>query len=75
MEEPSKPMRKEAASAGFYESPWGTQHPRLQILTIEALLAGNKVDMPPVQHVGTTFKKAPKARKGKRQNQGSLLDD
>jgi hypothetical protein len=23
MEEPTGPMRKEAASAGFYKSPWG----------------------------------------------------
>src|SRR5450830_1602629 len=24
MEKPTKPMREEAASAGFYQSPWGT---------------------------------------------------
>jgi hypothetical protein len=26
-------MREEAASAGFYESPWG-KHPKIQILTV-----------------------------------------
>ena len=25
---PTSPMRREAASAGFYESPWG-KHPRI----------------------------------------------
>jgi len=36
MEEPTAPMRKEAANAGFYISPWG-KHPRLQILAVEDL--------------------------------------
>jgi DNA modification methylase len=43
--EPTGPMRTEAASAGFYESPWG-KHPRLQLLTIAELLAGKRIDMP-----------------------------
>ena len=30
---PTSPMRREAASAGFYESPWG-KHPRIQLLTM-----------------------------------------
>jgi len=59
LEEPTGPMRKEAASAGFYTSPWG-KHPRLQILTVEDLLTGKTLDRPPVQ-ASTTFKKAPKA--------------
>jgi site-specific DNA-methyltransferase (adenine-specific) len=46
LEEPSKPMRAEAASAGFYESPWG-KHPRLQILTIAELLGGARLNYPP----------------------------
>ena len=62
MQKPTKPMRKEAASAGFYESPWGTKHPRLQLLTVEDLLSGKTVDMPPTRDV-RTFKKAPKAKK------------
>ena len=57
MEPPTKPMRADAASAGFYDSPWGTKHPRLQLLTIEDLLAGKKVDMPPTRDE-RTFKKA-----------------
>ena len=55
-------MKTEAASAGFYESPWGTKHPRLQILTVEDLLAGATVNMPPTRDV-RTFKKAPKAKR------------
>ena len=63
LEEPTGPMRKEAASAGFYTSPWG-KHARLQLLTVEELLTGKSIDRPPAQ-TSTTFKKAPKAtRKG-----------
>ncbi len=61
LQEPTQPMRTEAAGAGFYTSPWG-KHPRLQILTIEELLEGKLVDMPPIKQVNITFKKAPKAR-------------
>ena len=59
LDDPSKPMRSEAASTGFYLSPWSQKkHPRLQILTIAELLGGKVIDMPPVRHFGTTFKKA-----------------
>jgi DNA modification methylase len=62
MQEPTHPMRKEAASVGFYESAWG-KHPRLQILTIQDLLDGKNLDYPPSRHVDRTFRKAPRARK------------
>ena len=63
MEEPTKPMRTEAASAEFYHSPgWNTKHPRLQLLTVAELLEGKRVDMPPVKHTNVTFKRAPKAK-------------
>lgn len=59
-QEPTKPMREEAASAGFYSSPgWGTSHPKVQLLTVGELLGGKDIDYPHV--TGTTFKKAPKA--------------
>jgi len=58
MEDTTKPMRTEAASAGYYESEaWGTRHPRLQLLTISELLAGQNIDMPPA-HANVTFKRA-----------------
>lgn len=59
LEDSTAPMRKEAASAGFYTSPWG-KHPRLQLLTIEDLLTGKSIDRPPAQ-TSVTFRKAPKA--------------
>jgi hypothetical protein len=37
-ETPSAGMRSEAASAGFYASPWGSSHARLQLLTVGELL-------------------------------------
>ncbi|MBN2209568.1 MAG: restriction endonuclease [Candidatus Coatesbacteria bacterium] len=63
MQEPTNPMRMEAASAYFYDSPWGTRHPSLQILTVADLLAGRGIDMPPIRHVNKTFKKAPRAKR------------
>lgn len=61
MHKPTKTMRTEAAAGGFYASSWG-KHPTLQILTIEALLAGKQLDSPPMGQVSVTFKKAPKAK-------------
>jgi hypothetical protein len=62
MEKPTRNMRKEAASASIYKSPWGS-HPRLQIITIEELLTGHRIDYPPAGQVNITFRKAPKAKK------------
>jgi site-specific DNA-methyltransferase (adenine-specific) len=53
---PTKPMMDEAEKADFYESPgWGKSYPRIQILTIEQLLHGAQVQMPPEYG---TFKQA-----------------
>ena len=61
LEEPTSAMIKEAATAGFYESvTWNKKYPRIQILTIEDLLNGKEVQMPP-QH--GTFKQAPRGKK------------
>ncbi len=60
MEQPTKPMVNEAASAGFYTSPW-SKHPKLQLLTVEELLAGNQIDSPPRRQTNVTFKQAPKS--------------
>jgi len=61
LQEPTQPMRAEAAGAGFYKSPWG-HHPRLQILTVEDLLNGNRIDYPPPIQTNVTFKKAPRVK-------------
>ena len=48
LEEPTRDMRTEAVSAGFYHSDlWQTDYPKIQIRTIEELLAGNGFDIPP----------------------------
>ena len=60
LDEPTDLMRKEAASAGFYTSPWG-KHARLQLVTVEHLLTGKGIDRPPVQ-ASVTFKRAPRAK-------------
>ncbi len=62
MQPPTKPMRSEAASGGIYRSPWG-DHPKLQILTVEDLLEGKKIDMPPVHQVNVTYKRASTIKK------------
>jgi len=61
LEPPTREMRTEAVSAGFYESPGlGRTYPRLQILTIEQLLAGARVEMPLTSQ--TTFRQADRVR-------------
>jgi site-specific DNA-methyltransferase (adenine-specific) len=55
---PTKPMKEEAAGKGFYHSPgWNKDYPRIQILTVEEVLAGKQVDLPPNID---TFKQAQK---------------
>jgi DNA modification methylase len=62
LEKPTKPMLREAASGGFYTSPFGnTKHPRVQILTIEELLGGRQIDCPRTD-ANVTFKKARRVR-------------
>jgi site-specific DNA-methyltransferase (adenine-specific) len=48
MEVPSKPMLTEALATGYYHSPgWNRDYPRLQVRTIEQLLAGQHFEHPP----------------------------
>ncbi|HEX5244350.1 MAG TPA: hypothetical protein VFW23_13890, partial [Tepidisphaeraceae bacterium] len=70
LEEPTKPMRTEAASAGFYRAAMGAQFPKLQVITVGELLNGGRVDMPG-WHESRTFKRAPKV-KGKKTEQHNL---
>jgi hypothetical protein len=59
MDEPSKHMLTEAVTAGFFESKtWGQKYPKIQLLTVAELLAGKKIEMPPIRQVSQTFKKA-----------------
>jgi site-specific DNA-methyltransferase (adenine-specific) len=73
MTKPTKPMKTEAAGAGFYAAPdqKRTKYPKIQILTIEDLLDGRDIQMPGWRTI-QTFKKAPKAKQGKKE--GSLWE-
>ena len=70
LDPPTAPMRREAASAGFYKSPWGKNYPRIQLLTIEDLLGGKTVDYPHTADV--TFKRAKRLRSGTKETQSHL---
>ena len=65
---PTAPMKKEAASAGVLNTPFGN-FARLQILTIEDLFAGKKPAMPPEDPAA--FRKA--AREEDKTRQGKLV--
>lgn len=70
LQNPTKPMQREAADAGFYNSPWGSKHPRLQILTIAELLNGKRIDYPRT-NANVTLKKT--ERYSKLPKKGKLL--
>jgi DNA modification methylase len=67
LDPPTPAMRTEAVEAGVYHAGGlglGKPVPRLQILTIEELLAGKALELPQAR-AETTFKRAPRVRKGK----------
>ena len=72
LEEPTDPMEKEAALAGFYQPEFfkGHNFPKLQILTIEALLQGHRPELPRFAP-SATFKQAPRKSREK-EGQGKL---
>lgn len=65
LEEPTTPMIKEAADAGFYEPQHfpGLRYPRVQIVTIEELLGGKRLEYPRMAPEAT-FKRAGRKMKG-----------
>ena len=68
LQPPTEPMRQEALSAGIYtpEHFPDQQHPRVQILTIEELLAGAAVSYPR-GGAPATFRQAPRRRRSQGQ--------
>ena len=68
---PTEPMRQEALSAGIYtpEHFPDQQHPRVQILTINELLAGAGVAYPR-GGAPATFRQAPRRRRGQGRQAG-----
>ena len=67
LQEPTRPMRIEAASSGFYAPPLlATQYPRIQLLTVGEILRGKRIEYP--YRINATFNKAPRAKpKGPKQ--------
>jgi hypothetical protein len=64
LEKPTRPMLHEAVEAGFYRNENTLERgdfPRIQILTIEELLAGKSIDYPRGA-ADATFKRAPRAK-------------
>jgi DNA modification methylase len=58
---PTKPMEKEAVSAGYYESPHNGNFPKIQVLTVEGLMNGTeKPRYPDYTGGGLTFKQPKK---------------
>ena len=72
LENPTEPMKKEAVAAGFYQSKIMGDFPKIQILTIEELLAGAEPRYPDLTMGQASFKKA-KVEK-KRADQPELFD-
>ncbi|KAA3615634.1 MAG: site-specific DNA-methyltransferase [Calditrichaeota bacterium] len=71
LENPTKDMQTEAVTAGFYHSPgWDKKYPKLQILTIEQLLGGAEIQMPPAS---ITFKQAEKSSSSNSGDQKELF--
>jgi hypothetical protein len=58
LEEPTRGIVQDAASAGFYESPNGKKFPRVQLLTIGDLLEGKTRAEHPDYEPDLNFKKA-----------------
>ncbi|MBE0478895.1 restriction endonuclease [Candidatus Aerophobetes bacterium] len=60
LQEPTRGMKEEAVSSGFYKSPLGKQYPKIQILTIEELFNGKSIERPleGIAAMDRTFKKA-----------------
>lgn len=64
----TREMQKEALSSGFYESEFYGHFPKIQIFTVEQLLAGQKVLYPRVG--AATFKRAERQTKSRSEQAG-----
>jgi len=62
-EPPTAPMITEAVSAGRYHSPlYDKDYPKIQILTVEELLQGKTVDMPPQSQTSIAYPKSARVK-------------
>lgn len=69
LNDPTREAEKEAATAGHYVNPHDEQFPKIQILTVNALLNGAQPKYRDYTQGGATFKKAQKEVKGGNQQQ------
>jgi hypothetical protein len=47
LQDPTGPMREKATAAGTYRHPWSrTEYPKIQIVTIQEILDGKRLDIP-----------------------------
>jgi len=67
--EPTKPMVQKAKEAGTFKPEYHTAFDRLQIVTVQQILAGSRMSLPLMEEV---TKKAPKS---KGEDQPSLLSE
>lgn len=73
LEKPTAPMNREALEAGYYTpEQFANKYRRIQIITIEELLAGKMIDYP--RYSVETFKKAKSTSKGPKTEQKSLFE-
>jgi site-specific DNA-methyltransferase (adenine-specific) len=73
LEEPTAGMKTEAASQGAYHSPYTQKdYPKIQIMTVEDMMNGKEVEMPPREQVDHTFKEAPNEESVDVPKQGEL---
>ena len=70
--EPTREMLREATAAGHFETPHHGVVPKIQILTIEALLAGTKPQLPDLSRGEQTFKRAKREEKDGKKLQTDL---
>jgi len=79
LQKPTRAMQQEAAAAGLYRSPWDDQdYPKVQILTVEELLADPHHPNPACLSVprggNVTFTPAPKHRRKRVKQKGLDLE-
>lgn len=76
LQQPTKQMRAEAASAHRYRSPvWQRDYAGIQLCTITELLEGKRVNFSPSAQTNVTYKKGPPVKTGGQQQKLLFVAD